>query len=251
MVMPTIKDFLVINLKDSTARRQHMRTMLMKKNIRPRFVEVEGPKKRFGSPLKLGEVGVWFGHQLAWRAILDDPNKPQFTMIMEDDMLLPGDPRKVDYTEWNVAVPQDAHMIFLHSRIGANPNSDPPFPGRSTVLGHKPIAGPRSCLGVNTVDTYTWGYSMIGYVVTRAGAQLLLDKTTTPGYTFRIPVDGFPFSTTQMPNGLKVYVALDMPVVTREDDNAKSDKDAVTRAMLRRLGVGNAFSVSKRLDGER
>jgi GR25 family glycosyltransferase involved in LPS biosynthesis len=116
MVMPKITNFMVINLKESTTRREHMLLMLRKKGISPQFVTPQRPKKGIlgDSSIKLGEIGVWFGHQRAWQAVLANKNKHEFTLIMEDDVLLSG--VNVDYTNLNVAVPQDAHMVFLHSR---------------------------------------------------------------------------------------------------------------------------------------
>jgi GR25 family glycosyltransferase involved in LPS biosynthesis len=222
MVLPKITNFLVINLKASTTRREHMTHMLGKKGISPQFVTVEKPTSQFNSALKLGEVGVWLGHQRAWQAILENPVKHEFTLIMEDDVLLSGP--GVDYIDWEVAAPLDSHMIFLHTKIGTEKAP------RSTVLGHTLLSG-KICRGVDTVEKYKWGYSMIGYVVTQAGAAMLLDQTTTPGYQFRIPVDGFPFSGYLKPRELKVYAAMNMQATVRETDNDNSDKNAVTQRL--------------------
>lgn len=61
--MPEITNVLYINLDESKERKIHMETMLTKMGLPHQRIAAIRPKNKMGSHLKLGEVGVWLGHQ--------------------------------------------------------------------------------------------------------------------------------------------------------------------------------------------
>jgi hypothetical protein len=60
-------------------------------------------------------------------------------MVMEDDIVLPGD---YNYSHWSIAVPKDAHVIFLNTYV-----LEAPGDLRSTVYGAVPLGPKQSCPG--------------------------------------------------------------------------------------------------------
>jgi hypothetical protein len=146
LVMPIITKFLFINLKESTERRQYMSSMLGGMSLPFGVVEATRPQEKewkeniaIDEPgrLDVGAYGVWKGHQKAWQAALDGGHA--FTMVMEDDIVLPGD---YNYSHWSIAVPKDAHIIFLNTYV-----LEAPGDLRSTVYGAVPLGPKQSCPG--------------------------------------------------------------------------------------------------------
>jgi GR25 family glycosyltransferase involved in LPS biosynthesis len=203
---PLITRALFINMNSSHDRRDHMEDMLEKASIPYERVEAVRPKsKPTKHGLKLGEYGVWLGHQAAWRAAIRNGDK--YTLIMEDDAQL-GENTNNQYLNWTCAVPKDNHMLFFASR---------------GVLQHKPLPGCAPHL--NVAQNFPHGYSMIAYVVTQAGAKKLLASEAGPR---RIPVDGYPF--VDWNDGLKVYVNMGLHVSWHTKLNDESVKKLVTDA---------------------
>ena len=61
--MPEITNVLYINLDESTERKAHMEKMLTDMGLPHQRIAAIRPTNSMGSHLKLGEVGVWLGHQ--------------------------------------------------------------------------------------------------------------------------------------------------------------------------------------------
>jgi GR25 family glycosyltransferase involved in LPS biosynthesis len=214
--------------------------MLRRKKLPFEILEVERPVSRDGSRLRLGEVGVWRGHRKAWQAVVDHPAKHDFTLILEDDAVLPGmvstkngqryrhgSARKLDYTQWPVAIPREAHVIFLYSTSGGR-EALHFMDAKPTVKNHEPLPN-RTCHGVTTVETYVRGYLTLGYLVTRAGAELLLKITAdNAGFKFNLPIDGYLCNRKLRSPELSVYVAMDILASTNSADHGKSSKAVVS-----------------------
>jgi GR25 family glycosyltransferase involved in LPS biosynthesis len=181
-----------------------MDEMLKKTNIPYERVEATRPQsKPAGIGMKLGEHGVWLGHQAAWRAALRHGEK--YTLIMEDDAQLDaaGSSR---YFNWSCAVPKDSHMLFFKSR---------------GVLNHEPLEG--CAAGLDVAQNFLHGYSMYAYVVTQEGAKKLLASKDGPR---RIPLDGYPF--VKWNHGLNVYVNMGVRVGVQARLDGDSVKNQVT-----------------------
>jgi GR25 family glycosyltransferase involved in LPS biosynthesis len=210
LVLPKITNVVVLNLKESHQRREHMQAMLQQKNWPFKILQTDRPSNRRsqafsyrdGWALLEGELGCWYAHQLAWQRALESEH--EFTMVLEDDIQFP---EKHGYINWAMAVPRDAHIIALNTLVDFT-RGHPMTTVATTSSKNIP-----ACSGVTTVVRYLAGRSLLGYVVTRAGAAFLLNITAQPAFNYPEPIDTWLYSKSQ-PAGLNTYVALALPVQT-------------------------------------
>eukprot|EP00048_Salpingoeca_helianthica_P021067 m.10153 g.10153 ORF g.10153 m.10153 type:complete len:213 (+) comp5551_c0_seq1:217-855(+) len=110
--------------------------------------------------LKIADYGTCLAHRAAWEAVYK--GKHRWVIILEDDaQLVPG----VNLLDFPL-VPVDMDLVLLRA---------------STIMTTEPVCN------MTTVRRATWGYGMVGYLTSRAGAYRLL-KASQKG--FNSPLDG-------------------------------------------------------------
>eukprot|EP00041_Stephanoeca_diplocostata_P030567 m.929048 g.929048 ORF g.929048 m.929048 type:complete len:330 (-) comp23781_c0_seq1:377-1366(-) len=167
---PTNVHFMVINLDRSINRRRRMRSAFMELEL-PMFERVPGVlvtdatvdsmhPKRLSTSLKLADYGCALAHRRAWQRVVDGDH--EWVVIIEDDAELV---ESVNYTDLP-AVPTDADLVLFRA---------------GTIMRWAPV-----CEATSVMRAY-WGFGMVAYLVSKDGAQRLLDSTSGG---LRSPLDG-------------------------------------------------------------
>eukprot|EP00047_Mylnosiga_fluctuans_P008178 m.6347 g.6347 ORF g.6347 m.6347 type:complete len:256 (-) comp2091_c0_seq1:126-893(-) len=172
LVKPTDIHFMVINLDRSKGRLARMREAFANNSL-PDFERVPGvevkesllgtaayPVPRLTPYLKIADYGTCLAHYAAWQAVYT--GKHRWVIILEDDAdFVPG-VNLLDFPK----VPKDTDLVLLRA---------------STVVESHAVCNATS------IRRATWGYGMVGYLTSRAGAHRLI-KAAAKG--FNSPLDG-------------------------------------------------------------
>ena len=182
---------LVINLLRSPDRRENMGRQLSALGLRHRFVDaVDGKSPTFvasqPSTLTLGEIACHLSHRKCWQDLL--ASEDTHVLILEDDVII--SPLLCEIVERRLALPDKAHIIRLETWC----RSVQVHRGRSLASD-----------GVTLHKLYKGDLGCAGYVISRTGAQRLLNV----GRVGELPVDHLVFDLSEpVARGLTVYQAV-------------------------------------------